>query len=139
MIIVGTSGLLCLLDAGETEHTRVRACVAEDAGPLVTLDSVLAETDYLVLRRLGRRAERNFLTQLMEGVLLRERVTDEDLIRAAEIIEQFSDQALGLTDAAIMAVSERLETLRVLTLDRRHFTPFRDRKGRALDLLPAWS
>jgi len=138
MIIVDTSGLLCLLDAGEAEHPRVRACVAEEPGPLVTVDFVLAETDYLVLRRLGRQAERDFLAQVMEGAVLRETVTDDDLARATKIIEQFADQELGLTDAAVMAVSERLDTLRVLTLDRRHFTPFRDRKGRALELLPAW-
>ena len=138
MIIVDTSGLLCLLDAGEVEHALVCACVAEEPGPLVTVDFVLAETDYLVLRRLGRQAEQNFLAQVMQGAVLREAVSDDDLDRASRIIEQFGDQDLGLTDAAVMAVSERLDTLRVLTLDRRHFTPFRDRKGRALELLPDW-
>jgi len=139
MIIADTSGLLCLLDAGEAEHPRVSACVAEEPGPLVTVDFVLAETDHLVLMRLGRRAEREFLAQVMEGAALREAVTDADLGRACEIIDRFADQEIGLTDAALMAVSERLDSLRVLTLDRRHFTPFRDRRGRALELLPSWS
>jgi hypothetical protein len=35
-----------------------------------------------------------------------------------------------------MALSERLRTRDVLTLDRRHFSSFRDGKGRALNLLP---
>lgn len=100
------------------------------------MDFVLAETDYLVLRRLGRRAEREFLAQVRQGAVLREAVTDADLGRASEIIERFADQELGLTDASVMAVAERLDLLRVLTLDRRHFTPFRDRRGRALELLP---
>ena len=40
-----------------------------------------------------------------------------------------------MTDAAVMGVAERLGAP-VLTLDRRHFGAFRDRKGTALALLP---
>ena len=105
-------------------------------GPLVTTDLVLAETDYLVLRRLGVGAERMFLEQLVAGVPLREPVANGDLERALEILEQYSDQALGLTDASLMAIAERLDTRRVLTLDVRHFAPFRDSKGRPFELLP---
>jgi len=36
-----------------------------------------------------------------------------------------------------MAIAERLDVRCVLTLDRRHFAPFKDRRGRALALLPA--
>lgn len=139
MIIVDTSGLLCLLDEGEPEHERVRQCVEAERGPLVTVDFVLAETDYLVLKRLGRDAENAFLGQLLDGAVLREVVTDGDFQRAASIIDDYSDQDIGLTDAAVMAIAERLDSLRVLTLDRRHFVAFRDRRGRALDILPASS
>lgn len=136
MIVLDTSGLLALLDSGEREHERVRAAVEVETGPLVVIDFVLAETDYLVRKRLGARAGRAFLTQLIDGVVLREPVGEADLARALEICEQYSDQDLGLTDAALMAVAERLGTRRVATLDRRHFAPFRDRKGRALELVP---
>ena len=137
MIVLDTSGLLCLLDEGEPEHDRVRRCVEAERGPLVTVDLVLAETDFLVLKRLGREGERAFLAQLLHGALLREAVTDGDLERAATIIEQYADQDIGLTDATLMAVAERLDCLRVLTLDRRHFAPFRDHRGRAIEILPA--
>lgn len=137
MIVADTSGLLALLDAGEPEHTRTSEIVAADRGPLITTDFVLAETDYLVLRRLGGIAERAFLEQLAAGAPLREPVSDADLARALEILKQYDDQDLGLTDASLMAVAERLDVTRVLTLDRRHFAPFRDRRGRAFELLPA--
>jgi predicted nucleic acid-binding protein len=97
---------------------------------------VIAETDYLVLKRLGKRAERAFVAQLISGAIQREEVARADLERALAISRQFDDQCLGLTDAAVMALTERLETRKVLTLDRRHFAPFRDRRGRALELLP---
>jgi hypothetical protein len=35
-----------------------------------------------------------------------------------------------------MAAAERLKARQVLTLDRRHFSVFRDRSGQALELLP---
>jgi predicted nucleic acid-binding protein len=136
VIILDTSGLLCLLDSGEKEHARAVAAVEVDPGPLVTIDFVLAETDFLVLKRLGSKAERAFISQLISGAIQREAVTPDDLVRALAISRRFHDQNLGLTDAAVMALTERLETRKVLTLDRRHFAPFRDRRGRALDLLP---
>jgi uncharacterized protein len=136
MIVLDTSGLLALLDRGEPEHTRAMAAVEKDGGPLILLDMVLAETDYLILRRLGREAERAFLAQILDGVFVREPVTEHDLQRADEIIEAYRDHPIGLTDASVLAVAERLGERRVLTLDHRHFRAFRDRKGRALELLP---
>lgn len=47
-----------------------------------------------------------------------------------------SDQSLGLTDATLMALAERLRAP-VLTLDWRHFGLYRDRRGKPLELLPA--
>jgi predicted nucleic acid-binding protein len=135
VIVADTSGLVALLDAGEAEHARVHEALEGDSGPLVTTDFVLAETDYLILRRLGDEAERAFVSQLRDGTVHREAVTRADLDRAAEILERYADHHLGLTDASLMAVAERLRA-RVLTLDRRHFSIFRDRKGRALSLLP---
>jgi hypothetical protein len=136
VILVDTSGLLALLDRGEPEHARVTAAVRAERGPLVVTDLVLAETDFLVLKRLGREAERDFVAQLLEGVFLREAVTDGDLRRAHEIGARHADLALGLTDATLMALGERLRVRRVLTLDRRHFAAFRDHRGRALELVP---
>lgn len=65
----------------------------------------------------------------------REPVDADDLVRAGEILATYADQDFGLTDAALMAVAERL-SVPVLTLDRRHFGVFRDRKGNGLRLLP---
>jgi len=135
MIVLDTSGLLAALDRGEREHSRVRRALDSAPGPLLVLDLVLAETDFLVLKRLGRKAERAFLDQLIDGTLHREALRDTDLRRAREIVARFDDQAIGLTDAALMAVAERLEAP-VLTLDRRHFVSFRTRKGKPLVLLP---
>ncbi len=135
MLLADTSGLLALLDRGEPEHASVTSAVEADDGPIVVLDFALAELDYLVLTRLGPKAELGLLEQLTEGVFVREPVTEADLRRAAAIGRRYREHALGLTDTAQMAVAERLGCP-VLTLDRRHFELFRDKKGRPLTLLP---
>jgi uncharacterized protein len=136
VLIADSSGIIAAIDAGEPDHSAVRKLLARDERPLVTIDLVVAEVDYMVLTRLGADAERSFLRQLIEGVFLREPLRDADIERALEISERLSDHEIGLTDAALMAVSERLGARDVLTLDHRHFRLFRDRRGRALRLLP---
>ena len=136
MIVADTSGLLALLDEGEAEHARVRQAAEKHPGPLLTIDLVLAEVDYLVLKRLGPDAEIAFVEQLIEGAVLREPVSDADLAHAATINSKYRNLQLGLTDAALMAVAERLGPAPVLTLDRRHFAPFRTKRRGALTLLP---
>ena len=136
MILLDTSGLLALLDAGEPTHRQALAAIS-GKHPLMVTDLILAETDYLVLKRLGVKAEQELLDQILEGAFLREPISVDDLRRAREIVKRYADAAVGLTDATAMAVAERLSIEEVLTLDRRHFSPFRTRKGRALELLPA--
>jgi predicted nucleic acid-binding protein len=136
MILCDTSGLLALLDSGEREHRRASAALEDVTGPLLTTDFVLAELDYLILRRLGPVAETALLKQVRDGSLTREPVTDADLLAAVRIIERLAEHQLGITDATLMALAERLDRCPVLTLDRRHFSIFRDRRGRSLRLLP---
>ena len=136
MIIVDSSGLLALLDRGESAHRAVNKALAGEHGPLLVTDFVLAEVDYLILKRLGAQAEQAFVDQILEGVLTREPVSHADLERAREIGRKLREHEIGLTDATLMAVAERLRVRRVLTLDRRHFALYRDAKGRNFELVP---
>jgi uncharacterized protein len=51
-----------------------------------------------------------------------ESTTIEDLIRVRQILEKYADNQLDFTDAAIVAMAERLAINRVYTLDRRDFS-----------------
>jgi predicted nucleic acid-binding protein len=135
-MLVDSSGVLAALDAGEPDHEAVLAAIEADKRPLRINDFVIAEVDFLILKRFGPAAEQAFLEQINEGIFRREMVTDDDMLRASEIIEQFEDHRFGITDASLMALSERLGISEVLTLDERHFAVFRDRRGKALTILP---
>ena len=97
---------------------------------------VIAEVSYLVERRRGPLAEAAFihgLAHLGAGV---EAPTTADLLRMAELIEQYADFPLGVTDASLVALVERPGTDLVVTLDRRHFGAVRPRHCPAFRLLP---
>ncbi|MDQ8701363.1 hypothetical protein RCO28_02520 [Streptomyces sp. LHD-70] len=60
----------------------------------------------------------------------------EELLRASELVRRYADFPLGGTDACVMAVAERLRTVRVCTVDRRHFTTVRPLHAPAFELYP---
>ncbi len=47
----------------------------------------------------------------------------------AEIAERYEEFCIGLTDASLVAFSDRLETVRIATLDERRFRAVRPLSG----------
>jgi hypothetical protein len=54
----------------------------------------------------------------------------------AELVETYVDLPLGIVDAAVIAIAERLRLTEIATLDHRHFTVVRPRHTSAFVLLP---
>jgi len=50
-------------------------------------------------------------------------------------VDQYTDSVLGLVDASIIALAERLRITRVLTLDQRHFRFVRPRHCAAFEVV----
>ncbi|MHA6620566.1 twitching motility protein PilT [Pseudonocardia sp. DLS-67] len=59
-----------------------------------------------------------------------------DYERMAELVDTYADFPLGTTDAAVVAIAERLRVSEVATLDHRHFHAVRPRHIPAFTLLP---
>lgn len=57
--------------------------------------------------------------------------------RIAALVEQYADLSLGVVDASVVSLAERLKTDLVMTLDRRHFGVVKPRHVEAFRLLPA--
>ena len=60
-------------------------------------------------------------------------------IRASDIeafVARWADLEIGLADASIVVLSERHDTVRLLSLDERHFRSLRGARGRRFRLLP---
>jgi uncharacterized protein len=54
----------------------------------------------------------------------------------AELVESYLDLPLGIVDAAVVAIAERLALTEIATLDHRHFSVVRPRHVPAFSLLP---
>lgn len=97
---------------------------------------VVAEVGYLLAREAGAQIEAAFLQSLAATDFIVVDLVAADYERMAELVVQYADLGLGTTDAAVVAVAERLNVDEVATLDRRHFAVVRPRHVHALTLLP---
>ena len=97
---------------------------------------VLPEICYLVASRLGHQAMRRFLASMTPNAVQLETVTVEDLARVQQVLKQYDDNQLDFTDAAIVAISERLAITRIYTLDRRDFSIIRPQHCVYFELFP---
>ncbi len=97
---------------------------------------VMVEVCWLTEKYRGARAEAAFIDSIVTGQLTLLDVVDSDLPRIAELVRTYADLPLGVVDAAVVAVAERLGLREVATLDHRHFSVVRPRHVPAFDLLP---
>ena len=74
-----------------------------------------------VASHVGRRVQHAFLGDLADQQFSVEWGVPEDLSRAYELCERYRTLALGLVDASVIAVCERLRASAIATLDLRPF------------------
>ena len=121
MIVADTGAILALLDRSDRHHAAVRVLYEERPDAWLLPWAVLPEIDYLVASELGARAQQAFLADLADGSFAVEHGTHEDLVRAQAIGRQYRSLRLGLVDAVVIAVAERIGADAIATLDLRHF------------------
>jgi uncharacterized protein len=136
--------LLCdtgvLLAAGNIKDQAHRACLkllSTAEGPLLVPSPVLGEVGYLLQSRVGPQAEVTFLQSFGGNGFYVAELEDYDIVRMAELVDIYLDLPLGIVDAAVIAIAERLKLTEVATLDHRHFTVVRPHHVRSFALLPA--
>ena len=134
--LVDTSFLVSLANANEAEHQTCVAVAQTIQERLVVPQVVLPEATYLIDKYLGHRAMQMFVTRMALPAWTLEPLREGDLARVAAILDRYHDQRLDFTDAAIIAIAERLRISRVLTLDRRYFQVIRPQHCPAFELLP---
>lgn len=97
---------------------------------------VLVELDYFLTRRFGPDPMRRVLDDVRSGAFTAEPLIVADYDRVAELTTTYSDLRIGLVDAAVLAIVERLREPKLATLDHHHFAVMRPRHVKALELLP---
>jgi len=105
--------------------------------PLVVVAPTLVEVDYWIRKRLQPEVWAIFVEDIARGAYRLEHLSSDDLIRVAELEATYSDLDLGMVDASVITVCEKLGEKKVATLDQRHFRAVRPRHCDYLQLLPA--
>ena len=135
-LICDTGPLLAALDAADQDHSACAQLLHDADEDLLVPALVLAELDYWCLRRLPGVAWLTFLDDVIAGVYRVEPPVAADLVRCRDLQDRYADLALGVVDATIVALAERLSEPKVATLDQRHFRAVRPAHVDALTLLP---
>ena len=136
LLVVDTSALYAVADGSDDDHNACDELLGTFAGELVVPTPLVVESSWLICDRLGAAAEASFLRSVTTGELRREDLTDADWERALALVEGYADLALGLVDASIVAVAERLGVGNIATLNHRDFRVVRPRHTEAFQLLP---
>jgi predicted nucleic acid-binding protein len=136
VIVLDTSVIYALLDANDDRHRAAVDWYERVTEELVTTPLVLAETDHLALTRGGTHAAAAFRADLRAGAYLTEWWATAPS-EAADVADRYADLALGLTDASLVALAARVDSVSIATFDERHFRTVRPLAGgSAFQLLP---
>lgn len=135
--LIDTSGLLAALFSDQNRHEECARALREATPPLILSPFVLAELDYLITKYAGVSAAIALLEEIERGAYELALVDELLILHAREVIEQYRDLNVGLTDASICALADRDSVYTVLTLDERHFRAFRPSPRKRFRILPA--
>ena len=81
-------------------------------------------------------AETRFVRLVITGEIEVIDLTVADYTRCVELIERYADLGLGLVDASVVTIAERLRLISIATLNHRDFRVVRPRHVDAFDLVP---
>ena len=135
-VLLDSGFLFATLNDSEPEHQSTIRVIKDIREPIVLPVPAVTEVAYLLARDIGQEAAADFIGSLAETDLTLETPTKEDLIRCSGLIRQYSDANIDFVDALIVAIAERLNITRLLTLDRRDFQIIRPKHCSSFELLP---
>jgi predicted nucleic acid-binding protein len=138
-LVLDTSALLAALDTADPDHERCAKLIADSREELVIPALVLGELDYWCHERLTAEVWLDFLQDVLDDAYSVVHPTRGDLGRCLDLQRTYADLKVGVVDASVLAVVERLNEPKLATLDHRHFGTMRPRHIEALELLPVTS
>ncbi len=133
-VLADTSGIIALLDKDDRHHGAAIEVLKTYA---ITIPAtILPEVDYLSSKYLGEPVARAFLQDLTDEYFDFLPVDVSDLQQALRVMTRYQGVPLGLVDASLVALAERYQIQKILTLDRRHFSLIKPETMDYLQLLP---
>jgi predicted nucleic acid-binding protein len=135
-LVVDTGPLLAAGDPDDRDHERCQDLLDSTHEEIVVPAPVVVELEWMTTSRTQPGSFDVFLESVGRGEFRVEPSNAEDYARIRLLLRQYADLPLGLVDASVVAVCERLGERKVATLDHRHFGVIRPAHTRSLRLLP---
>jgi predicted nucleic acid-binding protein len=135
-LILDAAPLVALADRRDPIGPQIETLLQHEPGELVVPAPVTAEVDYLLGRRLGRRARVAFLDDLAAGRFTVGCLEADEHAVVVDLERQYADLDVGLADLSVVVLARRWGTRRLLTFDDRHFRALRPLEGGQFMLLP---
>ena len=132
--LVDTGPLVAYLDSRDPAHREVAERLDEFSGGLASTSAVITEAMHFVSATRGGPQSLAALVKAA-GVAVYDLCQAPELEASATLMEKYSDTPMDFADATLLLLAEALGHHELLTLDRRGFSVFRTRKGRALRLV----
>lgn len=135
-LVVDTGPLFAAYDSNDADHLVCRQLLESTREELVVPAPVITEFDWLCHSRGVKVGPLVLLDDILAGAYSVINLTTEDYVRCRELLARYADADIGLVDASVLAVVERLKEPKLATLDNRHFRILRPRHVKGLELLP---
>lgn len=121
-LILDSGGVLSALDPEQEDHQAFAEALTSHRGPLVISPFVVAELDYMILSRYGRKDQLAFLDEVERGAYRLEPFESGDFAYARELMDSYGHLPdFGVADASNVVLADRYGTRDILTTDQRDF------------------
>jgi len=134
--IIDTNFLVSLTNPKEQSHKICADLARTLTDRFLVPYIIMPEATYLINKYQGHHIMLQFVRRMMQPAWNFEPLQSADFTRASTILDKYHDMDLDFADAAIVAIAERLNIQRVLTLDQRHFRVIRPAHCTAFEILP---
>lgn len=135
-VVLDTSVVVAFMAADEDDHEAVAGWIESLDDDLVTTPLALAEMDHIIEQRAGHLVAARLWHDFDRGAY-QVRWWADALRETLKIARVEGNLNIGLVDASLVALAERLGTTRIATLDHRHFRRLTTRDGDHFVVLPA--
>jgi uncharacterized protein len=134
--LLDSSALYALADQHDKWHKAMARAVETQPGERIVPVTVLTEASYMIGTHLGPAAERRLIRAVIAGEFLLEGLGMHDLGRVGALLAKYVDADIGLVDATVVALAERLKITTIATTDHHHLRLIRPRHFTAFTLIP---
>lgn len=134
--ILDSGFLYASMDSTDVHHMDVAAATNLIRGKVIFPIPAITETAHFIAKNLGVGKLADFISDLSKSEFDLVSPLKEDYVRAGQILRKYNDANIDFVDACIVAMAERLEITKILTVDRRHFSIFRPNHCGTFEILP---